>query len=277
MAELETITYDERDGTAIVTLNRPEVLNAFNLQMQAELRRTWRAIRRNPDVRCVVLTGAGDRAFCTGIDRTETMAGWEDPSAAGHTAGVGYVGDSLIHYDGPGDNVGPKSCKLWKPVIAAVNGIACGGAFFMLGEVEFIVAADHATFFVPHLSYGMTSTFEATHLLHKLPFPEIARMVLLGVNERLTAARAYELGFVSQLTPGPDLLDTAVSLAAEIAQHPPGAVEAAVRSLWLARDVGRPQALDLAPTLMAAGNRPEALFEGQRAFGAGKPPAPRFR
>jgi enoyl-CoA hydratase/carnithine racemase len=63
-------------------------------------------------------------------------------------------------FNDPGDNIGPKSCDLWKPVIASVNGMACGGAFYMLGEVEFIIAADHATFFDPHVTYGMTAAFE---------------------------------------------------------------------------------------------------------------------
>jgi len=75
VAELETLLYSEKAGVAWVTLNRPEVYNAFNLRMQAELRQVWRSLRRNDEVRVVVLTGAGDRAFCTGIDREEAMGG----------------------------------------------------------------------------------------------------------------------------------------------------------------------------------------------------------
>ena len=74
MAEFETLLYEEADGVARVTLNRPEVHNAFNVQMQRELRGLWRSLRRNDDVRVVILTAAGDQAFCTGIDRTETMS-----------------------------------------------------------------------------------------------------------------------------------------------------------------------------------------------------------
>ena len=73
MADYETLRYDEVEGVAWVTLNRPDVHNAFNAQMQREFKALWRGLRRNDDVRCVVLTGAGDKAFCTGIDRTETM------------------------------------------------------------------------------------------------------------------------------------------------------------------------------------------------------------
>ena len=109
-------------------------------------------------------------------------------AAAAGRAGVGPtpdLGDEPIHvgsgstpfmFDDPGDNLGPKSNDLWKPVIAAVNGMACGGAFYMLGEVEFIIAADHATFFDPHVSYGMTACFESIHMLQKMPFGEIVRL-----------------------------------------------------------------------------------------------------
>ena len=90
-------------------------------------------------------------------------------------------------FNDPGDNIGPKSCDLWKPVIAAVNGMACGGAFYMLGEVEFIIAAEHATFFDPHVTYGMTAAFEPIHMRAIMPFPEIMRLSLLGNYERMSA------------------------------------------------------------------------------------------
>src|SRR5713226_3281148 len=157
--DFETITYDEGDdGVATVTLNRPDVHNAFNSLMQRELHTLWRALRRHDPVRCVVLTGAGDKAFCTGIDRMEQMGGEGDASTDPDVVGSGAT---PFMFNDPGDNIGPKSCDLWKPVIAAVNGMACGGAFYMLGEVEFIIAAEHATFFDPHVTYGMIAAFIA--------------------------------------------------------------------------------------------------------------------
>ena len=105
-------------------------------------------------------------------------------------------------FNDPGDNIGPKSCDLWKPVIAAVNGMACGGAFYMLGEVEFIIAAEHATFFDPHVTYGMCAAFEPIHMAGIMPFPEIMRLSLLGNYERMSAARAHQIGMVSEVVPG---------------------------------------------------------------------------
>src|SRR5436190_22562423 len=133
MPVYDTLLYEEKVGVAWVTLNRPDVHYAFNVQMQHELRDLWRSLRRNDDVRCVVLTGAGEKAFCTGIDRTETMGeGSENREKV-----VGAGAQTPFMFDDPGENLGPKSNDLWKPVIAAVNGMACGGAFYMLGEVEF--------------------------------------------------------------------------------------------------------------------------------------------
>ena len=85
-------------------------------------------------------------------------------------------------------------------MIAAVNGMACGGAFYLLGEAEFIVAAETPTFFDPHTTYGMVSAYEAIYMAQRMPFGEVARMSLMGTAERISARRAYEIGLVSELT-----------------------------------------------------------------------------
>src|SRR5262249_7023186 len=136
--------YDEGDGVARVTRHRPDRLNAFNSLMQRELHALWRGLRRDDDVRCVVLTGAGEKAFCTGIDRMEQMGGEGDDTTDPDVVGAG---STPFMFNDPGDNIGPKSSDLWKPVIAAVNGMACGGAFSMLGEVEVIIPARPPTSF----------------------------------------------------------------------------------------------------------------------------------
>jgi len=144
----ETITYEEADGVAWVTLNRPDVYNAFNRKMREELITVWTGLRRNDDIRCAVLTGAGEKAFCTGIDRDETL-GDEAPLGPDGEEQLRGFGSTPFMYDDYGEGLGPKANDLWKPVIGAVNGMACGGAFYMLGEVDFIIAAEHATFFDP--------------------------------------------------------------------------------------------------------------------------------
>ncbi|MGO9341737.1 MAG: enoyl-CoA hydratase/isomerase family protein [Acidimicrobiales bacterium] len=279
MPDYEAIVYEETDGVAWVTLNRPQVHNAFNLQMQRELKEVWRSLRGNDDVRCVVLTGAGEKAFCVGIDRNEAMGGWENEEdvRTASATGVGHASSSPWHFDDPGDNIGPKTNDLWKPVIAAVNGMACGGAFYMLGEVEFIIAAEHATFFDPHVSYGMTACFESMHMLQKMPFGEIMRLALLGASERMTAQRAHQVGLVSEVVPIEGLRDAASWAATEIAKSPTVAVQGTVRSIWLAQELSRRQALDAGRVLIRLGSDPKSLFEGQQSFAAGRRIEPRRR
>ncbi|MYE56089.1 MAG: enoyl-CoA hydratase/isomerase family protein, partial [Acidimicrobiaceae bacterium] len=112
----ETIRVEIADHVCRVTLDRPEAMNAFNDRMRQEVRATWRALRELDDVRAAVLTAAGDRAFCAGIDRDVDM-----PALAGRSGLYGTSNDFM--YDDPGNDLGPKACDLWKPVIAAVNGV----------------------------------------------------------------------------------------------------------------------------------------------------------
>src|SRR5437868_11083086 len=219
--------------------------------MQRELHALWRGLRRHDDVRCVVLTGAGEKAFCTGIDRMEQMGGEHDETTDASVVGSG---NTPFMFNDPGENIGPKSCRLWKPVIAAVNGMACGGAFYMLGETEFIIAAEHATFFDPHVTYGMTAAYEPIHMMSKIPFPEIMRMTLLGNSERLSAQRAYEIGMVTQVVPKEGLREAAAWVAQRIADAPPVAVVGSMRALWAALEMGRQQALSISDVLTRLGN-----------------------
>jgi enoyl-CoA hydratase/carnithine racemase len=265
--DFETIRYDEADGVATVTLNRPEVHNAFNSLMQRELHSLWRALRRHDDVCCIVLTGAGDKAFCTGIDRMEQMGGEGDDTTDPDVVGSGTT---PFMFNDPGDNIGPKSCDLWKPVIAAVNGMACGGAFYMLGETEFIIAAEHATFFDPHVTYGMCAAFEPIHMAGITPFPEIMRLSLLGNYERMSAARAFQIGMVSEVVPGTELQARANEVAVMIASQPRRAIEGTVRAIWSTREMPQREAVRLGYAYVAMGTSQDSIAEGQQLFASGK-------
>lgn len=251
---LETLDYAERDGVAVVTLNRPEVHNAFNETMQRELRETWQQLRTNDDVRAVVVTGAGEKSFCTGIDRSEV------PAEEGE-----YYFDPYT-YDDPGRNLGPRSQELWKPVIAAVNGIACGGAFYLLGECDFIIASENATFFDPHVTYGMPAVFEPILMMGKMPFGEVMRMSLAGVDERISAAKAEQIGLVSQVVASDQLAATAFDIASGIASRPAAAVQATLRTLWAAREMSPKQAIDVGNIYLNLSMSAETLAEGQETF-----------
>lgn len=263
MADFTTIRYRTDVGVAWVTLNRPEVLNAFNSTMLAELRSVWRNLRTDDSVRCIVLDAEGDRAFCTGVDRAEALGGDAGDAEFGTAGGP-------FHFDDPGEWLGPKSNDLWKPVIAAVRGIACGGAFYLLGEVDVIIASDDATFFDPHVTYGMAAVFESVHMLQRMPLGEVLRMQLAGAHERVSAGRAYEIGLVSEVVAPDELPAAAERLARAIASQPALAVQATLRTIWAAQELPRRQALDASVALVAAGNTPGQLAEGQQVFESGE-------
>lgn len=247
---------DEKTGVAVLTLDRPERLNAIDLATAAELTAAWRAFRFDDGVRAVVITGAGSRAFCTGIDR-----GVQVPQPA-----------SPYTIDDPLIAIGPKANDLWKPVIAAVEGMACGGAFYLIGEAEFVIASEEATFFDPHTTYGMVSAYEAISMAQRMPFGEVARMSLMGTAERVTARRAYETGLVSEVTAAGEAVDAAVAAARVIASYPTAAVQGTVRAVWSAKEAARAQALAHAPQLIALGSLPAerqaGLFQGRDRGGA---------
>ncbi|MEJ8643891.1 enoyl-CoA hydratase/isomerase family protein [Streptomyces sp. MS1.HAVA.3] len=251
---------DKTTGVAVVTLDRERRHNAIDLATAAELSAVWREFRFAEDVRAVVLTGAGTAAFCTGIDRDVEVAQPASPYS---------TDDPLIA-------IGPKAGDLWKPVVAAVNGMACGGAFYLLGESEFLIASSSATFFDPHTTYGMVSAYEAVYMAQRMPFGEAARMSLMGTAERLSARRAHEIGLVSELTEPAELLPAALRAAQTLAGLPTEAVQGTVRALWSAKQAALQQALAQAPALIRLGNlapeRQAELFTARR-----RAPEPRVR
>lgn len=234
------VVRDEKTGVAVVTLNRPHKHNAIDLDMAAELSAAWRGFRYDDTVRAIVLTGAGEKAFCTGIDRAARVP---QPS-------------SLYSVDDPLLTIGPKANDLWKPVIAAVRGMACGGAFYLLGEAEFVIAAEDATFFDPHTTYGMVSAYESAYLATRMPPGEAARLALMGTAERLSARRAYETGLVSEVTAAGEEVAAALRCAEVLSSYPTEAIQGTVRALWTTRAPTLAQSFAQAPQLIALGNLP---------------------
>ncbi|MCI3241223.1 enoyl-CoA hydratase/isomerase family protein [Streptomyces spinosisporus] len=243
---------DKDTGVAVVTLDRPARLNAIDLTMRDELQEIWRELRFDDTVRAIVLTGAGERAFSTGLDRD---------------AVVPQPGSPFMS-DDPLLRIGPKSNDLFKPVIAAVRGMACGGAFYLLGESEFLVADTTAAFFDPHTTYGMVSAYESVLMTQRMPYGEVARMMLMGTAERISAQRAHDIGLVSELTAPGEALAAATSCAAVLAAHPAEGVQGTVRALWAAKEQAIAAGFAQAPHLIALGNLPHerqaGLFTARR-------------
>jgi enoyl-CoA hydratase/carnithine racemase len=223
----ETILHVGADHVATISLNRPKKINAFNQAMLDDFDALWKFVRDTGFVHAVVVQAEGERGFCSGVDVAE---GYD----RNHNA---------WHENDPGVHLGPRINKVWKPVICAVHGITAGGAFYWLNEADVIICAEGTTFFDPHVSYGMVSAIEPIGLARRLPIGEVLRMALSGIDERISAQRAYQIGLVSEIVPFEELRVRAHQLAAAMAAKPPAAIQGTVRAIWESLDDTRSQAI----------------------------------
>ena len=221
MTDFTTIHFaTEDDHVATITLDRPEVLNAFDRTMCEELREAWKLVKDDPDVHAVVLRAAGDRAFCTGID---TSKPYGQP-------------DDVWNHEDPGELISPKWQKVWKPVVCAVQGMCTAGAFYFLNEADVVICSEEATFFDSHVTYGLVCALEPVGLMRKVGLGQALRIALMGNDERVTATTALQMGLVTEVTERDALWDRAHEIAALIAAKPPSATQGTVRSIWESLD-----------------------------------------
>lgn len=217
----ETILYETSpDKVATITLNRPEVLNAFDRTMCEEMRVAWKLVKDDPAVNAVVVRAAGDRAFSAGLD---TKKPYGQP-------------DDVWNHEDPGELLSPKWQKVWKPVICAVHGICTAGAFYFLNEADVVICSDDATFFDSHVTYGLVCALEPVGLMRKVGLAHTLRMALTGNDERVTAATAERIGLVTEVVPREQLWTRAHELAASIAAKPTSATQGTVRAIWESLD-----------------------------------------
>ena len=216
-----TIEYETSDdNVATITLNRPEVLNAFDRTMCEEMREAWRRVKGDPAVHAVVLRAAGDRAFCSGLD---TSKPYGQP-------------DDVWNHEDPGELLSPKWQHVWKPVVCAVNGICTAGAFYFVNEADIVICSDDATFFDSHVTYGLVSALEPVGLMRRIGLGETLRMALSGNDERVSAATALRIGLVTEVVARDELWTRAHEIAAGIARKPTSATQGTVRAIWESLD-----------------------------------------
>ena len=237
----ETILFEVNEHVATITLNRPQQMNSFNYQMTRDFRSVWTLIREDQDIYTVVLRAAPCRAFCTGVD---VKQGWRKPDER----------SAPFDMEDPGEWLGPKANKVWKPVIVAVSGMAAGGAFYWLNEADIIICSDDSTFFDPHLMFGMVSAVEPIGALGRLPMLEILRMVLLANEERISAETAKRISLVTEVTKPADLWSRAEEIARSICTKHPVPVQGTVRAIWEARSLPHAQAVSNALKYTQLGN-----------------------
>ena len=143
---------------------------------------------------------------------------------------------------------------MWKPVIAAVQGMCAGGAFYWVADCDIVVCSPEATFFDPHVTYGLVAALEPIALRYRMPFSDVMRMALLGLHERMTADRALAVGLVTEIVERETLLARAQELATVIAGQPPAAVQGTVKALWQSLDLNRAQSMATALMYTQVGN-----------------------
>jgi len=252
--DYETLKVERRGAVGWLEFDRPDVGNAMNARMLAELERAWIELDADPDVRVIVNTGAG-RAFQTGLDVQELS---RDPEALREQSRRTKRAELRLT---------AWHNEVWKPVIAAVNGVCAGGGLHFVADADIVIASSDATFLDPHVSIGQVTAYEAIALVRKSPMESVMRMALTGRHERLSAARAYELGIVSEVVDPPARLHAAaLALAETIAKNSPAAMRATKRALWGALELGLTDACRAgAQELIAMWGHPDQE-EGPRAF-----------
>ena len=250
----------DRDGaTALVVLDRPEKGNALSAHdLVTDLPEIWKNVRDDDAIRAIVVTGAGNRTFTSGIDVTDpALLEWTRSAEA--PAPLRFTGR---HFD------------VWKPILTAVNGRCFGGGLWFLGDCDFALAAEHATFANPGVSVGVVAASSSVALARRASYADVVRMALFGSHDELSATDALRAGFVQRVTPPDRLLDRALADAATIAENSPAAVEQMLRTLWAAQSMPLDDALALADSVQAAWRAHPDAIEGPTA--AAERRAPRW-
>jgi enoyl-CoA hydratase len=241
----------QRDGAvAVVTVNRPKVLNALNTATLDELAATMRGLQQDETVRCLIVTGAGEKSFIAGADINELAA--LTPTLGREHARAGQAVFDLVE-------------QLGKPVIAAINGYALGGGCELAMACTIRIAADTARLGQPEINLGMIPGFGGTQRLSRLVGTGRAFELLL-TGEPIGAAEAYRIGLVNRVVPASELMAEAHRLAAAIAAKAPVAVRYVLEAVRGGVQLPLADALALEATLVGLMASTADMREGARAF-----------
>jgi enoyl-CoA hydratase/carnithine racemase len=247
----DVVRYELADQVAWLTIDRPEARNALSQAVRDGLWAGFRRFAEDDDAAVLVLTGAGEKAFCAGGDLKEMSA----------TALRVPPPDFLPYLQ--------RTVETDKPVIAAVNGVAFAGGFLLAQMADLVIAADHAKFGITEARVGRGSPWAA-------PLPWLigprAAMEIMVTAQPITAQRAYELGLVNQIVPLAELRDAAAEMAGQIVANAPLSVRAAKSLVYLSAEHGWSAALDAADELYRPVYESEDAQEGPRAFAEKREP-----
>ena len=251
---MSLVLRERRGHVEIITINRPEARNAIDYETSAALADAFDDVEADDDVWAVVLTGAGDKAFCAGMDLKAFAGG------GGNVMGVSGGFGGIATRDFP------------KPLIAACNGHALAGGFEIMLACDLVVAAEHATFGIPEVKRGLVAGAGGAIRLAKRI--SLARALELGMTgDAFDAHAAHQLGLVNRVVPGADVLDTAVALAERICEAAPLAVRATKKVIKASLEVPESEAWGIQAEATAQVFRSPDAIEGATAFAEKRKPS----
>jgi E-phenylitaconyl-CoA hydratase len=247
-----------RDGhVAVLTLNRPQAMNAINLQLRAAIHDTLDALRHDPDVRAVVLTGSGDKAFSAGMDLREFAQIMAETPLSELRRFRWEKGDGIAQFD--------------KPIIAAVNGLAIGGGVELALLCDICFAATGATFAFAEVSRGLIPGNGGTQRLSRRVGQSRALDMILSART-VDATEALAIGLVDRVVAADQLLTQAMALAQRIAANAPVAVRLAKAAVTRGADVPLAEGLQIERDLATFAYTTQDAKEGPAAFVQKRPP-----
>lgn len=256
----DPILLETSDGTALVTLNRPDKLNALNYALIDRLMAVLDTVETDPAVRAVILTGAGERAFSAGADIHE----FSGSVRQGRDAAI----RDFVHR---GQAMTARLEAFGKPVIAAVNGLAFGGGCEITEAVHLAIASEHAQFAKPEINLGMPPTFGGTQRLPRLAGRKRALELLL-TGDPFSPERALEIGLVNRVVPHEALLPAARELAQRIIRHSPLAARGILTAVTRGLNMAIAEGLQVEGEQFAALVPSADLGEGINAWIERRPP-----
>lgn len=249
--ELTETIYEKRDRIAFVTLDREQAANSFNVQMCDEMAAIWTDIRDDDDVWVAVVTGSGERYFCSGVDVKESK-----------TRPMGHVWLPIARI----------MEHLYKPIVCAVNGICCGGGLHFVCDTDIVIGSENAVFFDPHVNVGLISGWEPIGLSRRIPLNYVLRMALQGRTYRIEAEEARRIGLLTEVVPADQLRDRAEEIAREVLANSPLAVRYSKQAIMEGLNLGLRDALELSGYILKEVWDTEDRMEGARAFAEKRPP-----